>query len=157
MFDVGKQFTRLGVSEDLETSVVDYLKEQVVGMDMAEASRFLLAFVQQSTAYGSDYEKYGEERFYYPEETVMAATADCEDKAMLLAYLTKEILNLNSVSLYFENDEHLSVALEIPGYTPSGSFTYHGQTYVPCEPTAKYPHLGYSQFELRRVTKITAL
>jgi hypothetical protein len=157
LFDVGREFTHLSMSKEMNSSVVRYLRQKVVGMDKVEASRFLLSFVQQVVPYGSDFEKYGEERFYYPEETIMSKNADCEDKAILLSYLAKRILNVKSVGLFFENDEHLSLALEIPDYAPAGSFKYNGHTYIPCEPTAKYPRLGQSQFSLNRVTEVINL
>ncbi|MFT7230124.1 MAG: hypothetical protein ACI9GO_000587, partial [Bacteroidia bacterium] len=137
--------------------VVEYLRAQVADRETVDQVRFLLAFVQQVVPYGSDYAKYGEERFYYPEETIMASTADCEDKAMLLAYLTKEILGFKSVGLFFQKDEHLSLGIEIPGYEPTGSFGYNGKTYVSCEPTAKYPRLTQSQFSLKRVDQVIEL
>jgi hypothetical protein len=157
MFEVGREFTALKVSSEMDLSVVDYLRGQVADREVVDQVRFLLAFVQQVVPYGSDYDKYGEERFYYPEETIMANTADCEDKAMLLSYLTKEILGLKSVGLFFQKDEHLSLGIEIPGYAPSGSFGYNGKTYVSCEPTAKYPRLTQSQFSLERVDEVIEL
>lgn len=157
LFSVGREFTHLNMSNEMEASIVDYLKRKTVYMNEVEATKFLLSFVQQVVPYGSDYVKYGEERFYYPEETIMAKDADCEDKAMLLAYLAKRVLNIQSVGLYFENDEHLSLALEIPDYAPTGSFKYKGKTYVSCEPTAGYPKLGQSQFALKKVTEVIPL
>ncbi|PCJ67176.1 MAG: hypothetical protein COA58_02330 [Bacteroidetes bacterium] len=157
LFEVGREFTDLQVSREMDESVVDYLRGQVEDRDIVDQVRFILAFVQQVVPYGSDYDKYGEERFYYPEETIMAATADCEDKAMLMAYLTKEILKLNTVALYFKKDEHLSLGIEIPDYKPTGSFGYMGKTYVSCEPTAKYPRLTQTQFDLRRIDEVIEL
>lgn len=154
MFDVGRQITALHMSRAMEKSVVSYITGQVTDRELIDQVRFILAFVQQVVPYGSDYDKYGEERFYYPEETIMAKTADCEDKAMLMAYLTKEILGLNSVGLFFETDEHLSIGIEIPEYAPTGSFKYKEKTYVSCEPTSKYPRLTQSQFDLRRVDDV---
>ncbi|MBT8326957.1 MAG: hypothetical protein KJP21_04490 [Bacteroidia bacterium] len=157
MYDVGNEFTRLKMSSEMESTVMRYLKTEVKDKSTIDAAKFLLSFVQQVVPYGSDYDKYGEERFYYPEETIMSENADCEDKAMLLAYLAKNILNINSVGLFFENDEHLSLALEIPNYSPTGSFKYEGKHYVSCEPTAQYPKLGQSQFSLNRVTEVIRL
>jgi len=157
MYKVGSEFTALHMSREMDTTLIAYLTAQVADRETVDQVRFLLAFVQQVVPYGSDYEKYGEERFYYPEETIMASTADCEDKAMLLAYLTKEILGLHSVGLFFQKDEHLSLGIEIPGYEPTGSFGYNGKRYVSCEPTARYPRLTQSQFSLERVNKVIEL
>lgn len=157
MYKVGREFTNIRMSEQMEASTVQYLRDQVADRDTIDAVRFILAFVQQVTAYGSDYDKYGEEQFYYPEQTVMATTADCEDKAMLMAYLSREILGLETIGLFFQADEHISMAIHIPNYTPYGSFKYAGKVYVSCEPTAKYPKLTQSQFSLNRVTEVIPL
>ncbi len=157
MYKIGQDFTHLSLSDEINQSIINRLKFMVDNRSKPEAVKFLLAFVQQVTPYGSDYSKYGEERYYYPEETIMATSADCEDKAILLAYLCDKLLGLHAVGLYFENDEHLSIAIEIPGYNPTGSFKYAGKTYVSCEPTAQVPVLTQSQFELTRVTEVILL
>jgi len=157
MYEVGKEFTQILMSHEMDSSLMDYLRNQVQNRETKDQVRFLLAFVQQVVPYGSDYDKYGEERFYYPEETIMSSTADCEDKAMLLAYLCREILDLETVALFFQKDEHLSLGIEIPNYDPAGSFGYKGKRYVSCEPTAQYPRLTQSQFSLDRVDEVIEL
>ena len=157
MYSIGNEYTSLRMSTELRKSLVSYLRLQTQNMSKVETAQFLLAFVQQAIPYGSDYTKYGEERYYYPEQTVMASTADCEDKTFLLSYLAKEIAGINSVALYFENDEHLSIGLQIPDYSDSYSFKYKGNYYVACEPTAKTARLGLSSIDLSRVTKVTSL
>lgn len=154
MFDVGKQYTHLLMSHEMDSTLMTYLRDSIKGREVREQAQFLLAFVQQVVPYGSDFDKYGEERFYYPEETIMATSADCEDKAMLLAYLCREILNLKTVGLYFKKDNHISLGIEIPNYAPTGSFGYNGKRYVSCEPTAPYPRLTQSQFSLERVDEV---
>ena len=157
MYDIGSEYTRLSMSSEMKSSLIAYLKRETSSLSKVEQLKFLLAFVQQAVPYGSDYTKYGEERYYYPEQTIMAATADCEDKTFLLAYLAREISGVESVALYFENDEHLSIGLKIPGYEDSYSFKYKGAYYVACEPTAQTARLGKSAIDLSRVTKVTPL
>lgn len=157
LFDVGREFTRLSMSREMNMTLMSKLRSDVRDKDTIEAIRYLLSFVQQSVPYGSDFAKYGEERFYYPEETIMASTADCEDKALLFSHLLKRLLNINTIALYFEQDEHLSVAIALPDHMITGSFNYKGMNYVPCEPTAPTPRLGQSQFPLSRVSEVTPL
>lgn len=157
MFKLGKDYSRTGMSSDMQETLIPYLKEHTAGMTKADQVKFLLAFVQQSISYGSDYTKYGEERYYYPEQTLMAATADCEDKTFLLSYLLKRVANLSSVALLFENDQHLSLAVEIPHTEDALAFNYKGKSYLACEPTANSPRLGFSAFSLKRVTEVIQL
>ncbi len=157
LFEVGREFTQIQMSNAMDSTLMKYLRAEIYDKEVQEQVRFLLAFVQQVVPYGSDYDKYGEERFYYPEETIMASSADCEDKAMLLAYLCRDILHLNTVALYFQKNEHLSLGIEIPNYDPHGSFGYKGKRYVSCEPTANYPRLTQSQFKLERIDQVIEL
>lgn len=157
MYKIGREYTRLGVSSELDNSLISYLRQQSREMSKVEKAKYLLAFVQQAIPYGSDYTKYGEERYYYPEQTVTASTADCEDKTFLYSYLLRRVGGLNSVALYFEHDEHLSLGIEIPEYSEAYSFKYDGKYYISCEPTARSPKLGFSAFDLSRVTKVTPL
>ena len=157
MHGLGNMYTKQSMSHEMKASLIKYLKRMTQHMSSAQKAHFLLAFVQQVVPYGSDYTKYGEERYYYPEQTVMAKTADCEDKTFLLSYLAKEVAGISSVALYFEHDEHLSIGLQIPNYEDSYSFKYAGKHYVACEPTAQLPRLGYSGIDLKRVTKVTPL
>lgn len=157
MYKIGREYTRLGVSTELDNSLMSYLREQTRTMNKVEKAQFLLSFVQQAIPYGSDYTKYGEERYYYPEQTVTASTADCEDKTFLYSYLLRRVAGLQTVALYFEHDEHLSIGIEIPDYSDAYSFKYDGKYYISCEPTAQSPKLGYSAFDLNRVTKVTRL
>lgn len=157
MYSIGNEYTKLRLSAEMRNSLIPYLQEQTSSMKTAEKAQFLLAFVQQVIPYGSDLIKYGEERYYYPEQTIMASTADCEDKTFLLSYLAREVAGLQSVALYFENDEHLGIGLQIPNYEDSYSFKYQGKYYVACEPTAKTARLGHSAIPMNRVTKVTPL
>ena len=157
MHDIGNEYSRQAMSLDMEQSLITYLKQHTRGMNKAQKAHFLLAFVQQVVPYGSDYTKYGEEKYYYPEQTIMARTADCEDKTFLLAYLAREVAGIASVALYFEKDEHLSIGLQIPDFDDAYSFKYKGKAYVACEPTSNLPRLGKSGISLHRVTKVTEL
>lgn len=157
MFNLGKDYSRMRFSNLLQNSLMDGLKIAIEDMSTIEASRFLLHFVQNVVPYGDDFSKYGGERYYYPEETVMSVSADCEDKTFLLAYLCRELLKIETVGLFFKEDKHIAIALLIPDYAPTGSFGHNGKTYVPCEPTGKIARLGYAAIDLKRVTEVIPL
>jgi len=82
---------------------------------------------------------------------------DCEDKSLLLAFLYKELLDVQSVLLLFHKQKHAALGVQLPGYERGFSFRYEGNTYVSCEPTgANYP-LGKAAIDLKEVTEVIEL
>ena len=123
-------------------------------MNPSQKAHFLLAFVQQVVPYGSDYTKIRRRSDIITQNRPSCSTtADCEDKTFLLASLVREIAGLESVALFYEKDEHLSIGIEIPDYEDAYSFKYKGKRYVACEPTANLPRLGRAGIPLERVTR----
>lgn len=145
------------LSPQLKETLYPALRQQLTGKTRADQLRFLLAFVQQIVPYGSDLDKYGMDYYYFPEQTLMATTADCEDKAFLLAALSRDLLGIQSVGLHFKQDQHLAIAFELPGFFGGQTFTYRGKQYIPCEPTSTTPVLAYSAFDLSRLGGIVEL
>lgn len=154
---IGQSFVQNTLSSEVKSSLYPILRENMKGMNRANQLRYLLAFVQQSIPYGSDFDKYGKDYFYFPEQTLTASNADCEDKAFLLATLASDLLGLHSVALHFKKDEHLGIAFELPGFRGGQVFTYRGKRYVPCEPTANRPVLAYSAYDLSRIAEVIDL
>jgi hypothetical protein len=156
-FDLGRDYSRMPFSQMMKKSLLDNLRIITSEMTKVEGARFLLHFVQNVVPYGDDFSKYGGERYYYPEETVMCSNADCEDKAFLLGYLLRELLKIESVGLFFKEDKHISLALNLEDYNHPNAFKYKGKNYIPCEPTGKNAKLGYSATDLKRVTEVIPL
>jgi len=154
---IGQSFVRNTLSAEVKNSLYPQLRLHMREMNRINQLRFLLAFVQQSIPYGSDFEKYGTDYFYYPEQSLNAANADCEDKAYLLATLAYDLLGMHSVALHFKKDEHLGLAFHIPGFHGGQTFNYEGKNYVPCEPTSSRPLLAYSAYDLSRIGGIVEL
>lgn len=157
LMPLGGQFIHNTLSPQAKQSLYPELRAHLKGKTRSDQLRFLLAFVQQIVPYGSDLDKYGTDYYYFPEQTLVAKTADCEDKAFLLATLSKDLLGINSVGLHFKQDQHLALAFELPGFFGGQTFTYKGNQYIPCEPTSTTPVLAYSAFDLSRLGGIIDL
>jgi hypothetical protein len=157
-YKLGPTYVDMPISEELRQSLI--LKLQYFMKDMKttrEKSTFLLRFVQQAFKYKNDQEQYGMERYNFPEETLNTVYNDCEDKTMLLSYLYKNLLGIESVMLHFKNDKHVCLGARIPGYASNGTFKYKGKTYVVCEPTGKNYRVGQTAIDLTRITEVIPL
>lgn len=155
--DFGKSYIHSGFSDQAQSSVISELRAITSTMSKRESIGFLLKFVQSSFPYKADFENHGREKYNFPEETLFAQFSDCEDRSLLLAGLVKELLDLNSVALYFEKDQHMSLAIEMSEYTVGYSFRYDDRYFVACEPTGRNYRFGQSAISLERITKVYKL
>ena len=146
-----------GVSDDLRNTLFRELRFHMNGMSQKEKLSFLLKFTQQTFNYASDQDRLGREKYNFPEETIFETYSDCDDRVILLACLYKELIGLNSVVLLFSEQDHVSLAVHVPGTTVGGSFKYDGKPYYVCEPTGINYNFGRSAYPLSTISKVYKL
>lgn len=154
--ELGNLYVNYGFSQSLQHTLINSLKKTTAQMDGREAMGFLLKFVQ-SIPYKTDDDQWGYERYSFAEETLFNDYADCEDKVILYASLVKELLNIESIALVYEKDEHVAIALKLPKNVANFSFTYKGNKYLSAEPTGDGFELGRLGFDAKRVNSIVPL
>lgn len=126
-------YMKTPLSVDAEAAIIPSLKKITKEMSDTEAANFLLAFVQHSFGYKTDREQFGMERYLFAEETLFFPYSDCEDRSVLFAYLTREILGLEVVGLIFPG--HAATAVHFRGQVSGDYITYKGKKYIICDPT----------------------
>ena len=102
-------------------------------MTEQQAVNFLLRFVQTSLKYETDSEQFGEENYLFPEETLFYPYSDCEDRAVLFAWLVRSLLKLDVIGLDYPG--HVAAAVSFSEKVNGASIDYHGKTYVVTDPT----------------------
>lgn len=126
-----------GVSSAAETSLREAFRPHLEGQSPRDALNILLRFSQFVTNYQTDQENFGEERFLFAEETLAAKASDCEDRAVLFAYLVRELLDREVVGLQWP--QHVATAVKVgDGFEPDSddrTLTVDGATYVMADPT----------------------
>jgi hypothetical protein len=103
------------------------------GMSEQQAVNFLLRFVQTSLKYETDEQQFGEENYLFPEETLFYPYSDCEDRAILFAWLVQSLLNLQVVGLDFPG--HVATAVHFNEPVKGDSVSYQGKRFVVTDPT----------------------
>lgn len=131
---MGSVLANAGFTNAVKTTVIDSLRLFLKNKTKIEAIAFLNDFVQEAVAYKSDQAYLTREKHNFVEETMFADFADCEDKALLLAALTKELVGLNSLLIHNEVKHHMAVAIEVPKEVAFFSFLYLNKKYLICEP-----------------------
>ena len=87
------------VSDEVASSILPPLQDAIQGKTETDAANILLNFVQTAFLYQTDHEQFGYEKPFFVEETFYYPYCDCEDRAVLYAYLVKELLGLDIVLL----------------------------------------------------------
>jgi hypothetical protein len=128
---------RSGVSSAAESSLKKALQPHVQDRSPRDALNFLLRFAQFATKYERDRENFGEERFLFVEESLAASASDCEDRAVLFAYLARTLLDRELVGLQWPG--HVATAVKVGEGLQASSedrtLTVDGQTYILADPT----------------------
>ena len=116
-----------------KASLLQALHPIVAGKTEAETVNLLLRFVQTAFAYQVDAQQFGREKIFFPEETLFYPFSDCEDRAILFAFLVQELMGLEVVGLDYPG--HMATAVKFNGELAGDSVLYQGQKYMVCDPT----------------------
>lgn len=147
--NINTVYLNYGLSETAITSLVKEMQKATSYMNTTESVNFILQFVQKTFEYKKDQQVYGQEKFSFPEETLVNAFSDCEDKAMLYAVLVNKVLGLKTVALFYKDAEHINVAVENWNHSIKGNFTFQNHDYIVCEPSVKGYNPGESASEIK--------
>lgn len=133
-----------GVSSVAESSLTEALRPHLRDRSPRDALNFLLRFVQFATDYERDQENFGEERFLFAEESLAEPASDCEDRAVLFAYLARTLLDRDLVGLHWPG--HVATAVKVGNGLDAASddrtFRVDGATYILADPTYIGSSLG---------------
>jgi hypothetical protein len=118
----------------IRNSLLADLKKYTATMGEEDAVNFLLAFVQKAFAYKTDEEQFGYEKYFFVEESLYFPYNDCEDRAVLFAWLVHELLGIKAVGLLYPGHMTTAVALK-QVRAEFSTVESQGQRYVIADPT----------------------
>jgi len=134
------------------------LKKYISSMNEEEAVDFLLAFVQKSFAYKTDQAQFGYEKYFFVEDSMYFPYSDCEDRAVLFGWLTRELLGIKVVGLLYPG--HMTTAVALKKVKKGAStIEYQGRHWVIADPTYIGASAGmampsYEKLKPKRVVEI---
>ena len=137
-----------GVYKVTATPLQKQLAQHMLGMSEQQAVNFLLRFVQTSLQYETDEQQFGEENYLFPEETLFYPYSDCEDRAVLFAWLVHSLLNLKVVGLDYPG--HVAAAVHFNEPVAGDSVNYKGKRYVVTDPTYTNANAGMTMPDFKR-------
>jgi hypothetical protein len=137
------------VSDITYESVIPTFRTWISGMDEAQAVRLILSFTRSAFAYESDKIAFHDESLALsPEMTLLSPYSDCEDRAILFAWMVKELLGKEVVLLEFPT--HVAAAVNLTE-TYGSPITVDGKQYSFCEATGPQNDLEVGQCDKRYV------
>jgi len=116
------------------------LKKHINGMQASVAINFVLNFVQSAFKYEVDEQQFGREKVMFAEETLYFDKSDCEDRAVLFAYLVNKLFNIGVVGVKYK--DHMATALYIP--MKGDSVKINSKKFVIADPTYMNAIVGQS-------------
>ncbi|MCQ2263965.1 MAG: hypothetical protein MJZ70_06730 [Bacteroidales bacterium] len=134
------------------TAAVDSIMKQTISeMNEYEAVAALLAFLHKSFKYIYDGDQFGHEKYFFCEENFYYPGNDCEDRAVLFAYLVRRFVGAEVVLLDYP--DHVATAVHFRDNSVSGDYIMHqGKKYLVCDPTYTGAEVGESMPNYQNVT-----
>lgn len=126
-------FFGIPASPAFDASIRQALEPLLTGKSQGEQLNILLRFVQTAFAYKTDTEQFRRERFMTPDEILYYPYSDCDDRAIVFAYLVRTLLGLEVVGL--EYSTHVATAVLADASLPGDRILHDGQAYLVCDPT----------------------
>lgn len=133
-------YARSPISESIQQSVLPALKAQLQGKSETEAANTLLHFVQTAFGYKTDAQHFGYEKTFFVEETFFYPYSDCEDRAILYAWLVKNIIGIEVLLLNYPG--HVATAVKFREEVKGDFIRYKNQRYIICDPTYINANIG---------------
>jgi hypothetical protein len=133
-------FFNAPLDEVTYTSLANDIKKYIEGEKASVAMNFVLNFVQSAFDYEVDQKQFGREKVMFAQETLYFDKSDCEDRAILFAYLIRELFHIGVIGVKYK--DHMATALYVP---MSGDSVQDGKRqYVVADPTYINANIGMS-------------
>jgi hypothetical protein len=142
-------YFRAAPSPEASKSLVQGLRPMIEGKTEIEAVNLLLHFTQTAFGYKTDQENFGWEKPLFPDETLFYPYSDCEDRAILFAYLVRTLTGLDVVGLDYP--AHIATAVRFHKPVAGDAVTYNNSRYLICDPTYMNADIGMGMPNFKNV------
>lgn len=105
-----------------------------------QAANILLNWVQTAFTYGYDDKIWGDDRAFFPAETLYYPYSDCEDRSIIFSRLVRDLLHLDVVLLYYPG--HLATAVHFNQEVKGDYLMIDGRKFIVCDPTYRGAPVG---------------
>lgn len=121
------------IEQSVRNQLYPQIREKIMGMSELEAVQQLLWWVQTGFKYEYDEVKWGGERNFFAEETLYYDVCDCEDRAVLLSHLVRDLVGLDVALVHYPG--HLASAVAFTKEVDGDYYLCNGRKFTVCDPT----------------------
>jgi len=121
------------MEECVRNTLYPTLMQAIRGVPEAQAVGKLLNWVQTAFEYEYDDKVWGQDRAFFPSETLHYPYADCEDRAILFSRIVRDLMKLDVVLIYYPG--HLAAAVAFHQDVKGDYVLYNSTKYIVCDPT----------------------
>lgn len=127
-------YAEMAMPEHIARDLYPQLRRAVAGLGQLEAVEKILNWIQTGFTYEYDDKVWGSDRAFFPEETLHYPYCDCEDRAILLTRILRDLLKLDCLLVYYPG--HLAAAVCLTEGNPTGDyFLVDGKRFFIADPT----------------------
>lgn len=141
------------IDSNFHRSLLTQVKEQIQDCSEKESVYRILHFVQYAFDYATDGEQHGYEKPYFIEENFYYPKNDCEDRAILFAFLVRNVLGLDVHLVQYPGHECTAVNFTTSQMNGDG-YMYKGKAFYICDPTFIGASIGQCMPDYRNVKPI---
>lgn len=135
-----KHYFVADLPQSTKQSLLSQIRPQLEGKSEVQALNWLLRFVQTSLEYQTDQQQFNYENYLFAGETLNYPYADCEDRAVLYAYLVKQLLGNDVIGLQYNG--HIATAVAVNSKIDGDSYRVNGKNFVVADPTFINANIG---------------
>lgn len=128
------------LEEGIRSQLYPLMKEKLEGLSQMDAVQQMLWWVQTGFQYNYDENVWGRDRTFFGEETLFYPYCDCEDRAILLSHLVRDLLKLKVILIYYPG--HLAMAVNFTDEVNGDYIMYDNMKFIVCDPTYILSHVG---------------
>lgn len=122
------------LSQRVKDALYPVLQKAIRGKSEADAANILINFVQTALTYEYDDKVWGDDRAFFPDETIKYPYCDCEDHAILFTRLVRDLMGLKTLLIYYPG--HLASAVKFNEPVTGDYLVVNGsERYLVCDPT----------------------
>lgn len=121
------------LDKETKDSLYAQLNRQMANADQRLKANMLLNWIQTGMKYELDDKVWGDDRAFFPDETLFYPFCDCEDRAILLTRIVRDIMGLDCLLVYYPG--HLASAINFTEEVNGDYIMVDGRKFVIADPT----------------------
>lgn len=113
-------YANMPMPRNIAEQTYNLFESHIKGLNQLESINYILNWVQTCFVYEYDNKVWGDDRVFFPEETLYYPYCDCEDRSILLTRLVRDLLGLKCILIYYPG--HLAAAVKVTEGSPTGDY-----------------------------------